>query len=365
MNDNTIKLQVIKAVQPIGGFYISKISCQDLLRLSSVDRRHITTDEEVLGVQRPLKKDKIQEIKRYLTTKNATFPNSIIVNVKRDNVVNETDSELVLKCQDDTFTIIDGQHRLFGFEDYKDGKFELILTIFVGLETDLQAEVFSIINSRQTKVDPSLNINLELADKTSNPRKMLVQIAESFNYDKDSPWYNNIKLLGSQSDGILSLSAFVNPLCNLTYPEREFYTIKNRLTKSYPAFPPFDDINVDNNRYPFWRFYIRQESSVVYKILLNYFNAVKRNLQNDWLNPESLLNKTSGYNAMMKLLGDVILVGLQEKKLSEDFFYHLLIPLSDMEGTITSEKYGSSGVYSATNLYHDMLDLLKLPEVRG
>lgn len=365
MNENTIKLKVIKAIQPIGSFYISKISCRELLQMSAVDRRHITTDDEVLGVQRPLKTDKIQEIKRYLTTKNATFPNSIIVNVARRNVVNETDTELELKCQDDTFTIIDGQHRLFGFEDYKEGIFELILTIFVGLETDLQAEVFSIINSRQTKVDPSLNINLELADKTFNPRKMLVQIAESFNYDKESPWFNSIKLLGGQSEGVLSLSAFVNPLCNLTYPEREFYTIKNRLIESFPNFPSLGDLDVDNNRYPFWRFYIRQESSVVYRILLNFFNAVKRNLPNDWLNSESLLNKTSGYNAMMKLLGHVILVGLREKKLSEEFFYNLLTPLSQMSGTITSERYGTSGLYSATSLYHDMLALLKLPKVRG
>lgn len=363
MSNNTIKLPVIKATQPIGDFYISKISSQELLGLSAVDRRHITTDDEVLGVQRPIKKDKIQEIKRYLTTQNATFPNSIIVNVKKEKVVSESDAELELKRQEDTFTIIDGQHRLFGFEDYRYGQFELILTIFVGLETDLQAEVFSIINSRQTKVDPSLNVNLELSDKTYSPRKMLVQIAQSFNYDKESPWYNSIKLLGGQSEGILSLSAFVSPLCNLTYPEREVFNIKNKLTKAFPKFPEFDDLTIDNKRFPFWRFYIQQDSSVIYKILFNYFNSIKRLLPNDWLNTESLLNKTSGYNAMMKLFGDVILVGLQKKKLSEDFFYNTLSPLAELSGSITSEIYGSSGLYSSNNLYRKMLELINLHEV--
>lgn len=358
-----IKLQVIKAIQPIGAFYIAKISSLELLRLSAVDRRYINEDEEVIGVQRPLRKDKIQEIKRYLTTPNATFPNSIIVNVNRDNVVHEADTELELKRREDTFTIIDGQHRLFGFEEYFGGTFELILTIFIGLETDLQAEVFSIINSQQTKVDPSLNINLELADKTFNPRKMLVQIAQSFNYDKESPWYNSIKMLGGQSEGFISLSAFVKPLFNLTYPEREIYTIKNMLIKAYPHFPDLGVIEVNDKRYPFWRFYVNQDSSVIYKILLNYFNAFKTVLENDWLNQESLLNKTSGYNAMIKLLGDIILVGIKQKSLTESFFIETLSPLSEMTSTITAERYGSSGLYSSNNLYKDMYKRLSLSEV--
>jgi DGQHR domain-containing protein len=363
MND-TIKLQVIKAKQPIGAFYIAKIPSLELLKMSAVDRRYINEDAEVLGVQRPLRKDKIQEIKRYLTTPNATFPNSIIVNVKRENVINENDQELELKRQEDTFTIIDGQHRLFGFEDYSGGAFELILTVFIGLETDLQAEVFSIINSQQTKVDPSLNINLELADKYLNPRKVLVQIAQSFNYDKESPWHNSIKMLGGQSEGFISLSAFVKPLFNLTYPERQIYTIKNMLLKAYPNFPDFSVLDVDDRRYPFWRFYLNQDIGVIYKILLNYFNAFKAVLENDWLNPDSLLNKTTGYNAMIKLFGDIILVGIQQKRLSESFFVETLAPLAEMTGTVVADNYGSSGLYSSNNLYKDMYKRLELPVVR-
>lgn len=361
--NGSIKLNVIKAQQPIGAFYVAKISSQILYQLSAVDRRHINEDEEVIGVQRPLRRDKINEIKRYLTTQNATFPNSIIVNVKRENVISSTETELELKCQEDTFTIIDGQHRLFGFEDYGGDTFELILTIFIDLDVDLQAEVFSIINSQQTKVDPSLNTNLELAEKTLTPRKMLVQISESFNYDKDSPWYGNIKLLGGQSEGFLSLSSFVKPLFNLTYPEREFYNIKNRLRAEYPSFPDFSDITVDNRRYPLWRFYINRESDVIFKILLNYFNAIKSVLPDDWLNSDSLLNKTSGYNALLKLFSDVIIIGLEQGKLTEKFFYDLLSPLSALSGNITSFKYGSSGLYSSNNLYKDMLKVLDLPRV--
>lgn len=80
--------------------------------MSKVDRRHITNDDEVLGIQRELKNDKVIQIKKYLTTVFATFPNSIIVNVSSNNIVNKTDSVLTLKVNDDTFTIIDGQHSI-------------------------------------------------------------------------------------------------------------------------------------------------------------------------------------------------------------------------------------------------------------
>ena len=355
---STIKIPVFPVEQPIGKVFVSKMDAKELLRMSSVDRRHIDEDDEVIGVQRPLRTDKVREIKKYLTTQNATFPNSIIVNVKHQDVISMTDTELEIKDSEAAFTIIDGQHRLYGFEDYTGDKFELILTIFIGLEVSLQSEVFSIINSQQTKVDPSLNINLELSDKTENPRKKLVQIAQTFNVDKESPWYQQIKMLSGQGLGIISLSAFVKPLFNLTYPERLWINIKNELNNSYPAFPDFNSLNVDIVRYPFWTFYVEQEPQVIYKILLNYFRAFKQVLNNDWANTESILNKTSGYNAMIKLFGDLIAIGIQKGDLTESFFLERIAPLTKMEGTITSDIYGSSGLYSANNLYKDMCKLV-------
>lgn len=358
---STIILPIIKATQPIGTVYVAKIEAQELLRMSSVDRRHIDEDDEVIGIQRPLRADKVKEIKKYLTTQNSTFPNSIIVNVREEDVEKITDSEIEINDSENAFTIIDGQHRLYGFDGYQGNTFELILTIFVGLDVSLQSEVFSIINSQQTKVDPSLNINLELADKTDSPKKKLVQIAQSFNIDKGSPWYQEIRMLGSQSTGIISLASFVRPLFNLTYPERELIEIKNRLKNKYPVFPDLSDIKVDENRYPFWPFYISQKPESIYKILLNFFNAMKQVLKDDWLNPQSILNKTTGYNAMMRLFGDIVIVGLEKGELTESFFFETLSPLSKLSGTLTPEIYGTSGLYSSNSLYRDMHKELKLP----
>lgn len=358
----TIVLPIFRVEQPIGEVYVAKINATELFRLSSVDRRHIDEDDEVIGVQRPLRLDKVREIKKYLTTQNATFPNSIIVNVKKEYVYNLTKNELELIDSGDTFTIIDGQHRLYGFEDYTGRPFELILTIFIGLDVSLQSEVFSIINSQQTKVDPSLNINSELSDKTDSPRKVLVRIAQSFNVDKDSPWYQQIRMLGSQSSGIISLAAFVRPLFGLTYPEKDYIEIKNRLNRSYPLFPDFTDLKVNARKYPFWSLYNSRQWSIIYKILWNYFKAMSQILQDDWLNDYSILNKTTGYNAVIKLFGDILELGLENGDLSEAFFFKTLSPLSKLSGSISSEIYGASGLYASNSLYKDMRKALSLPE---
>ena len=354
----TITLNTIKVTQPIGELFITKIDQATLWEMSKVDRRHITNDDEVIGVQRELKADKIRQIKKYLTTINATFPNSIILNVNRENLVEESETKLTLMVKEDTFTIIDGQHRLAGFEDYKGNPFELIVTIFIDLAIDQQAEIFSTINSQQTRVDPSLNISLELDDKYFTPRKMMVEIAQSCNYDKESPWYNSIRMLGNTDKGIISLAAFARPLFDLTYPERDWYLIKNALTKSDTS-ERLNDFDYDMRRHLFWPFYIKEDSASVYKILNNFFSAAKSIFVNDWLNPESILNKTTGYNALIRLFKDIVPIGIKNKKFTYDLFFEIMKPLKELDGSTTAANYGSSGAYATNQLYRDFYELLK------
>lgn len=351
---STLKLEILKLQQSIGTIYVSKIKPNDLLAMSVVDRRRIEENDEILGIQRELKKDKVIQIQNYLSSVDATFPNSIIVNTQSNFVVNETETELELKIDDNTFTIIDGQHRAEGFREIELEKFELLIAIFKDLKVDQQANIFSTINSQQTKVDPSLNLNLELNSKVYTPKKMMIEIAQSFNYDKDSPWYGNIKMLGSKTRGIISLSAFVNPLLDITYPEKDYYLIRNELMSNEKEFPSFLNLNYKVDRYLFWELYKRKDINSVYKILYNYFNSLKVILEQDWLNNKSLLNKTTGYNAIIKLFRDIGKNGFENSDLSYNFFFNKLKPLSKMNGTITSENYGASGTKATNELYYEM-----------
>ncbi len=351
----TIILDIIKVVQPIGTIYVSKISPCILLEMSSVDRRRIEDDDEILGVQRELKKDKVSQIKKYLSSVDATFPNSIIVNTTSENIVSESPNSLEIKIDENAFTIIDGQHRVEGFRDNQVDNFELLIAIFIDLKIDQQANIFSTINSEQTKVDPSLNLHLEINNRVFTPKKMMIEIAQSFCLDPKSPWHNEIKLMGNQANpGIISLSAFVKPLLSLTYPEQDYHLIRNHLIESDNRFPNFEDFNYKSDRYIFWSFYTQKDTASIYKILLNYFQSLSVLLESDWLNYKSLLNKTTGYNAIMKLFKDVSQEGLREGRLSYDYFFSKLEKLSSMNGTINSSNFGASGTKASNELYDEM-----------
>lgn len=355
---DTITLNILKVQQPIGQIYVAKISPNILLKMSKVDRRRIAEDDEILGVQRELKEAKVRQIKSYLSSVDATFPNSIIVNTTSNFIEDENETTLTLKVDDSSFTIIDGQHRVEGFRENHKDNFELIVAIFKDLKIDQQANIFSTINSQQTKVDPSLNLNLELSSKYYTPTKMMIEIAQSLNFDSSSPWYNNIRVLGSQTGkspkGIISLSAFVKPLLNLTFPEKDYYEVRNSLINSFPEFPNFENFNYKFDRYIFWEFYTRKDFESIYKILFNFFSSISTLLNNDWISDNSLLNKTTGYNAQMKLFQDIVKKGLEQNDLSKEFFFNILKPIRIMNGTINSSNYGASGLKASNELYLEM-----------
>ena len=58
-----------------------KISSKELVKLAKADIRKIYEDNVYGGIQRELKKSKVESIKKYLKLPKATFPNSIILNV--------------------------------------------------------------------------------------------------------------------------------------------------------------------------------------------------------------------------------------------------------------------------------------------
>jgi DGQHR domain-containing protein len=351
---NTIRLKSIKVHQSIGVFYLTSIDPQVLLEMSMVDRRRIENNEEIIGIQRELKPEKVRQIKKYLSTNKATFPNSIILNADKQYIIETSDDFIDLEINENTFTIIDGQHRLEGFRDNPIPNFNLIISIFIELENDEQAEIFTTINSQQTKVDPSHNLHLELESKLYTPVKMMIELAQAFCYDKESPWFNNIKLMNNSNKGMISLAAFVKPLNAFTFNDNDYYLIKNILDKFPKEIPLFNELNYDPKKYIFWNFYKNRDFNSTYKILYNYFKALSIILNKDWLNEKSLLNKTTGYNASIKLFKDLFIKGISQNDLSYDFFFSNLSPLSNLNGQINSEQFGASGYKSSNDLYNEM-----------
>ncbi|OCH02112.1 DGQHR domain-containing protein [Aliivibrio fischeri] len=350
----SIKVQAIKVSQPIGDFYIGVMDAKDLVSISYSDVRKMTRDvEDYLGIQRQLKKKRVEEIKDYISSLDSTFPNSIIVSIKGKYVAFEN-GEMTIQFEDfereKVAKVLDGQHRLAGFTDgnytFNDIKkrekpFQLVVTFFVDRDISIQAKVFAMVNQNQTKVNPSLVYDLESLSKSRSPDKTAHQIAVLLNKNTESPFYQRIKRLGIKTvnpDGtaleneLLTQAAFVSNLVKLISPKPK--EDRNILLGKDKGFFGFKSKSLsylekkDLKRCVFRKSFVEDKDENIALNVSNYFEAVSRLWKEEWDkdNKESVLNKTVGFIALVRLLRNII--NLVIEILDKDYNY-----------VISSEQY--------------------------
>lgn len=141
----------------------------------------------------------------------------------------------------------------------------------------------------------------------------------------------------------------------MVYDDRDYNAIRNKLVngKNIGKRYLLNDIKYKDKI--LWDLYLDTDEKVFYKILYNYFYVVSTKLKNDWGNKNSLLTKTTGYNAMMMLFRDIYIRGLRSGELNKSFFENELYGLEYFEGRLTSENYGASGEKAAKDLYRDII----------
>lgn len=355
-------LNVKKVKQPIGEFYITTLDSKKLYSMAKADIVKISSQENLLyeGLQRSLNRNKVEKIQRYLKLKDATFPNSIILNIPKDKVTEVSDNQLEITVDENSFSIIDGQHRLEGLKNFS-GDFELAISIFIGLSKEEQSRIFVTINSEQTKVNPSLSVYQESEDYLLTPRKFASQLAIYFATDPKSKWYKEIKIIGVKDDlsedALISLSAFYKPILSLIYDDDYYFDIRNSLDDNNNNLESLklEYADIFRSKYILWDFYINSKHEELYKIISNYFNSIATNLPNDWVDKESMLKKTTGYNAMMLLFVDLFKIGMDEGDLTKKFFDNKLKNLKKLDGLINSKNYSASGTYSSRALYQEFI----------
>ncbi|WP_212936961.1 DGQHR domain-containing protein, partial [Bacillus hominis] len=276
----TLDLKVEKVVQPIGEFYIAQIESKTLYSMAKADIMRISNNEDSIyeGIQRELDPKKVEKIKKYLESNDATFPNSIILNLNKDSLVELIDNNLKIEVNENSFSIIDGQHRLEGLKNYN-GKFSLSCSIFIGLDIREQSRIFVTINSEQTKVNPSVSVYQEYEDNIMTPRKFAAELAVAFATDEKSKWYKQIKLRGFKDEiseqGKISLSAFYKPILDLIYDDDLYFEIRNMLSEeeNNPLILKQDfhyNIKYTNSeKYILWDFYVEYKKELLYKVLNN------------------------------------------------------------------------------------------------
>lgn len=309
---NEISLPAIKITQPIGEFLVGSMQADDLVEVSYADVRRLQENEidDYIGIQRRLTLHRSKELKEYVNSFDATFPTAVILSVKEENAIyDEVTKTLRLVGTDDTplsevAKIIDGQHRVDGLSAFNGQKFEVNVSIFVGVDIATQANIFATVNLAQTKVNRSLAYDLLAYENLRSPQKVAHHIAVALDRLDYSPFYERIKRLGSATPGrkneTITQAAMVESILDLTSkdPMTDRNSFFHRIRISLPTEGELE-------RYPFRQMFLEKQDDKITQILLNYFTAVREKWPQSWDDLDrkgNVLPKTNGLKALMRFL---------------------------------------------------------------
>lgn len=336
-----VELSTMEVKQPLGVFYVGVMPAKDLRRIAAADTRRQRDIETFTGIQRELNEKRQKEIRQYVSSFDASFPNSFIIAVKNEDVLEQTPTMLRIRDDEKVASIIDGQHRLSGFTDLNQDSFDLIVAVFIDLPIEDQAMLFATINLKQTKVNPSLVFDLFEETKLRSPQKTCHSIAKALNNESGSVLYHRIKPLGRKTDyytGLLTQATFVKSLLPhvSANPEKARDDIKRKT-------PLLLDDPV-NHGCIFWKLFVEDKDWAILKVLNNYFAAVAHAFPEDWDEANrSPLAKTIGFQALVDLLPEMHAAGQQAGSLEEGFFLKQFQKARRLS-PFTFDTYPASGV---------------------
>lgn len=382
-----IKVPALRVEQPLGAFYVVSLPARVLLDTAYSDRLRATREGEgytLDGSQRELHEPRLRDIGAYIDTEESTFPNSIIlapnfdegtgflieeegdrwkIETKEDPHFPDSKSHfLVIPSDKKLAPIIDGQHRLFGFNfsakpDRLDA--QLVCSVFLDLPKPFQAFLFATINSTQKPVNKSLtydlfgyNIEKEPAESWS-PDKLAVFLARKLNAENDSPLHDRI-IVAAENDFIpsraearrkgrwmVSMATVVEGIARLVSqnPKRDGTALlkcsgdarrRSLLARGQADNSPLRSVYLDVN------------DKVILATVKNYLNVVSRTIW-ERANADSFIVKTVGLQALFDVLKKLAAEGLAAKDLSEGYFDRRLRAASeiDFSGTFFQNASGS------------------------
>lgn len=374
----SISFPCIRVNQPIGTFFVASINYRDLCDITYFDVRRILREREVetyLGIQRPLNKKRVEEIKKYTNTVDATFPTSVIIAVEAvcaaydeqskvmtlSNVVNEGEDEKPILFRE-IARVLDGQHRLEGLnQGFSGNAFELNVAIFVSIDLAEQATIFSTVNLAQTKVNKSLAYDLFALATSRSPQKACHNIAVALDQNEKSPFYKRIKRLGVATEGrfeeTITQATFVQSLLGYLTPDPE----KDRDLYKRHRKPDHADAE-QLKKYIFRNMFLDERELEIADVIWNLFDAVREKWPDGWvsLGQGAMLNKTNGFRAFMRFLRPAYLYLTGPGGVpSKGEFRSLLdrVTLNDGDFNIDRFKPGTSG---ESELYRTLLSECRL-----
>lgn len=358
-----IELPCIRIEQPIGSFFIASIDARSLCEITYSDVRRMEGEREVetyLGIQRPLNKKRVEEIREYVSTVDACFPTAVILAVDgrcaeyvessrtlilRNYVSQESPLDSINRIE--IAKVLDGQHRIEGLRGYRGDTFDVNVSIFVDMDIENQAYVFSTVNLAQTKVNKSLVYDLYEYARARSPQKTCHNIAVALDGMESGPFSERIKRLGSATSGryaeTLTQATFVESLLPYLTPnkvvDRDLY-----LRGKKPSKATSDQLK----KFIFRNMFIDEKDIEIADVVLHFFEAVQERWSESWRysGEGRMLNKTNGFKAMMRLLRPAYLYLASPGEVPpKEAFLGLLkkSSLQDVDFNVDRFKPGTSG----------------------
>ena len=268
-----------------GTSYTFNIHPGEILMMSNVPHRKPSIKDNSsanLSFQRMIDNSKIKKIRDYIS-KGGSFPTNIIVNLENITPSSFENNKLKIPLRFSTFTIIDGQHRLFSYLDDESevsisNQARITVTGYVGLTPEQQMDIFIGINENQKPVDKNLlwdlYTDLYTQDQThsefniNNARKSLIsEYIKKINIDTEHALYSKFQYPSSphRKKGFLKLSSIGNELYSSElFRDNDFYRtiIRQVLGNMTP------ELFKENEE----------------KIIFDFFNSVKNIAGDEWLN---------------------------------------------------------------------------------
>ena len=357
------EVEAIEVKQPMGTFFIASIPHWRLVEISAVDVRRMLKQrdiEEYLGIQRPLNESRVIELQKYVQTLDACFPTSIVLAVPArcasfskgkltlNNFPSEESGEKIIYRE--IAKVLDGQHRIAGLRDLpKEFRFDVNVSIFVDIELEDQAYIFSIVNLAQTKVHKSLAYDLFELATTRSPQKTAHNVAVVLDRSKGSPFEGRIKRLGSATPGrsgeLLTQSTVVEGLLPLISRTR----IEDRDALKRKQKLPFPN-ETELRHMPLRGYFVKDNDAAIVDLIWNFFEAVSKRWPAAWNHPQTaegyMLARTNGFKALMRVF-PILYMGIERPgvMVSADQFFARLkhVTLKDENFVVSEFRPGTSG----------------------
>jgi len=377
-----LELSAFLISQPFGQFVVTSIPARVLLATAFSDRLKAEMQPDgtykLDGSQRALADSRLRLIGAFIDAPSAGFPNSIILaaNYREQDGLMLGDAEgqededdkdekkkwtftpgpdgitgtLTIPSSEKLAAIIDGQHRLFGFNYSKNPErldFPLLCSIYFDLPKPYQAFLFATINSNQRSVSRSqtyelfgYNVEDEPPEKWT-PEKVSVFLTRRLNLESDSPFHRHI-IVPAENDftatrseilrsggWVVSAATVVEGIVRLisSNPKRDAYEMHGGLDYRGGDRSALSSDLKGRVPPPLRKLYLLNNDELIYTGLKNYFTAIKR-LFWDKATPESYIRKTVGVQALFDIARTILRDGATAKDFSASRFENRMQPAS-------------------------------------